>query len=162
MVSYCLHCGAALASRDIEGQPRPACAACGWVYYEDPKVAVAVLVGRDGCILLNRRAIEPGFGRWSFPSGYVNRGEVLEEAARREVWEETTLAVAIEELFGVYSEAGNPVVLVVYTGRVEQGEATAGPEVSEVGWFAPDALPPLAFPHDDAIIRRWAAAHAAR
>jgi hypothetical protein len=65
--------------------------------------------------------------------------------------------VEITALFGVYSEPGNPVVLVVYTaGRIE-GEAVAASEVSEVGWFAPDALPPLAFPHDHGIIARWAA-----
>lgn len=157
MVNYCLHCGAALSVREVEGQPRPVCAACGWVYYADPKVAVAVLVGRDGRILLNRRAIEPGLGRWSFPSGYVNRGEVLQEAARREVWEETSLEVEIGPLFGVYSERGNPVVLVVYTARETRGEPVAGPEVSEVGWFAPDALPELAFPHDHEIVARWAA-----
>ncbi|HLI29355.1 MAG TPA: NUDIX hydrolase [Chloroflexota bacterium] len=162
MVKYCLHCGAPLAAREIEGYRRPACTACGWVYYPDPKVAVAVLVGRDGRILLNRRAIEPGRGRWSFPSGYVNRGEVLEEAARREVREETALDVEIEDLFGVYSERGNPVVLVVYTARAAEGEPRAGSEVWEVGWFAPDALPPMAFPHDHEIVARWAATRAGR
>jgi ADP-ribose pyrophosphatase YjhB (NUDIX family) len=116
-----------------------------------------VLVGRDGRLLLNRRAIEPGLGSWSFPSGYVNRGEQLEEAAAREVLEETGLEVEIEDLLGVYSERGNPVVLVVYTAARFAGEAAAGPEVSEVGWFTPDDLPPLAFPHDRAIINRWSA-----
>jgi 8-oxo-dGTP diphosphatase len=154
-VRYCLHCGGSLAPRELEGYARPACAACGWIHYEDPKVAVAVLVGRDGKLLLNRRAIEPGLGAWSFPSGYVNRGEVLEEAAAREVQEETGLDVEIGGLFGVYSERGNPVVLVVYTASTIRGEAAAGPEVSEVGWFTPDGLPPLAFPHDYAIIARW-------
>ena len=155
MVKFCPHCATPLDTRMMEGYQRPVCPACGWTYYEDPKVAVAVLIGRDGRLLLNRRAIEPGLGKWSFPSGYVNRGEVLEEAAAREVQEETSLAVQIDALFGVYSERGNPVVLVVYTADYMAGEAAAGPEVSEVGWFAPDDLPPLAFPHDHAIIARW-------
>ena len=159
MVKFCPHCATALDVRELEGDQRPICAACGWIHYEDPKVAVAVLVGRDGRLLLNRRAIEPGLGLWSFPSGYANRGERLEEAAAREVVEETHLEVEIAELFGVYSERGNPVVLVVYTARDSRGEAAAGPEVLEVGWFAPDALPPLAFPHDLDIIARWSAAH---
>jgi len=162
MVNFCLHCGAALGTRELEGYQRPACTACGWIYYEDPKVAVAVLVGRDGELLLNRRAIEPGMGNWSFPSGYVNRGEVLEQAAAREVKEETGLDVEIGALFGVYSEPGNPVVLVVYTAASVVGEPAAGPEVSEVGWFRPDALPTLAFPHDDAIIARWSGLDATR
>lgn len=162
MVNFCLHCGASLATRELEGYQRPACEACGWIYYEDPKVAVAVLVGRDGELLLNRRAIQPGMGDWSFPSGYVNRGEVLEEAAAREVKEETGLDVEIGELFGAYSEPGNPVVLVVYTAAQVVGEPIAGPEVSEVRWFRPDALPTLAFPHDSAIIARWSRLDAAR
>ncbi len=162
MVKYCLHCGAALGTRQLEGYARPACDACGWIHYEDPKVAVAVLVGRDGRLLLNRRAIEPGLGSWSFPSGYVNRGEVLEEAAAREVQEETGLDVEIGDLFGVYSERGNPVVLVVYTAAKVRGEPVAGPEVSEVGWFRPDALPTLAFAHDREIIARWSEAEARR
>ena len=160
MVKFCPHCGSPLASRELEGYQRPACPACGWIYYEDPKVAVAVLVGRDGRLLLNRRAIDPGLGAWSFPSGYVNRGERLEEAAAREVQEETGLEVEIGGLFGVYSERGNPVVLVVYTAGRVVGEPAAGPEVSEVGWFAPDELPPLAFPHDAGTIARWS--HATR
>ena len=146
----------------MEGYQRPVCPACGWTYYEDPKVAVAVLIGRDGRILLNRRAIQPGLGKWSFPSGYVNRGEVLEAAAAREVQEETGLEVQIRALFGVYSERGNAVILVVYTADATVGEPVAGPEVSEVGWFAPDDLPILAFPHDDDIIARWSAGLRAR
>src|ERR687885_100417 len=157
MVKYCPHCATPLATREMEGYQRPACPACGWTYYEDPKVAVAVLVGRDGKLLLNRRAIEPGLGKWSFPSGYVNRGERLEEAAAREVLEETGLEVEIDALFGVYSERGKPVVLVVYASDHTGGEPAPGPEVSEVGWFSADDLPTLAFPHDYGIIARWAA-----
>lgn len=140
----------------MEGYQRPACPACDWIHYEDPKVAVAVLVGDRGRILLNRRAIAPGLGNWSFPSGYVNRGEQLELAAAREVREETGLEVTIGDLFGVYSEAGNPVILVVYTAARFVGQPVAGEEVSEVGWFAPDALPTLAFAHDRQIILDWA------
>jgi len=158
MVKFCPHCATPLDAREMEGYQRPVCPACGWTYYEDPKVAVAVLIGREGRILLNRRAIRPGLGKWSFPSGYVNRGEVLEEAAAREVQEETGLDVQIRGLFGVYSERGNAVILVVYMADAAVGEPAAGPEVSEVGWFAPDELPTLAFPHDDDIIARWSAA----
>ena len=157
MVKFCPHCGTPLTTKELEGYQRPACPACGWIHYEDPKVAVAVLVGRAGELLLDRRAIEPGLGFWSFPSGYVNRGEVLEEAAVREVQEETSVDVRIDGLFGVYSERGNAVVLVVYTAELDGGEAMPYEEVSEVGWFAPDHLPPLAFPHDEAIISRWSA-----
>jgi len=70
-------------------------------------------------------------------------------------------AAEIAELVGVYSERGKAVVLVVYTAGPIEGEAEAGPEVSEVGWFGPNELPDLAFPHDHAIIRRWSEERAA-
>jgi ADP-ribose pyrophosphatase YjhB (NUDIX family) len=94
---------------------------------------------------------------WSIPAGYVNRGEVLEEAAIREVLEELGLAVRLTGLVGVYSEQGEPVVLVVYAGEVEEGVPTPdGHEVSEVRRFGLDALPDdLAFPHDRRVLTDW-------
>ncbi len=154
-VLYCQECGTALHAVHQEDRERPTCPTCGYIHYLDPKVAVAVIVGDQKGVLLGRRRIDPGSGRWSFPAGYVNRGEVLEEAAVREVWEETGLDVRIDRLFGVYSERGNAVILIVYTAVAGDQEPAAGPEVSEVGWFSPDDLPPLAFPHDRAIIVRW-------
>jgi ADP-ribose pyrophosphatase YjhB (NUDIX family) len=85
----------------------------------------------------------------------VDRGEKVEDAAIREVREETGLEVSLGPLIGVYSEAGNPVILIVYTADAWRGEAEAGPEAFEVGWFTPAALPPMAFAHDDQIIRDW-------
>jgi ADP-ribose pyrophosphatase YjhB (NUDIX family) len=125
------------------------------VYYVDPKVAVAVIVPREGGIVLGRRAIDPGLGAWSFPSGYVDRGEVLEEAAAREVLEEIGLEVAIENLVGLYSTAGDPVILAVYSARVIEGALRPGPEMSEVAIFPTDKLPPMAFSHDARIIADW-------
>lgn len=126
--------------------------------YRDPKVAVAVIIAREGRILLQQRAMQPRQGLWTFPSGYVDRGEQVERAAEREVHEELGLTVRLTHLLGVYSEPGNPVVLIVYTGAC----AAAAPvvqadEVRAVGWFAPDDLPPLAFAHDPAIIADWQA-----
>jgi 8-oxo-dGTP diphosphatase len=155
MIKYCGHCGHRLASREQDGRLRLVCPECDWTLYEDPKVAVAVIVGQEGRLLLNRRAIEPGLGAWSFPSGYVNRGERLEEAAAREAKEETGLDVRVGGLIGVYSESGNPVVLIVYAAESWTGVPAPGEEVSEVGWFGPESLPPLAFEHDHGIIAEW-------
>ncbi|MDP8924359.1 MAG: NTP transferase domain-containing protein [Chloroflexota bacterium] len=157
---FCSRCGQALVQREIEGRARPVCPACDTVAWADPKVAVAVVIPWQGGILLGRRAIDPGRGRWSFPSGYVDRGEVLEEAARREVLEEIGLDVRIAGLVGAYSAAGNPVVLIVYAGEVVPGQPIAGPEVDELRAFAPDALPDMAFSHDDRIVRDWLALRA--
>jgi ADP-ribose pyrophosphatase YjhB (NUDIX family) len=154
---YCLLCGTPLEARRQEDRDRPTCPACGFIHYLDPKVAVAVVLGDATGVLLGRRRIDPGAGLWSFPAGYVNRGEVLEEAAVREVLEELGLLVRLTGLVGVYSESGEPVVLVVYAGEVEAGEPQPdGREVSEVRRFALDALPDdLAFPHDRQVLSDW-------
>jgi ADP-ribose pyrophosphatase YjhB (NUDIX family) len=152
-----MQCGTPLVARHQEDRERPTCPACGFIYYLDPKVAVAVILGDEQGVLLGRRCIDPGAGLWSFPAGYVNRGEVLEEAAAREVLEELGLAVRLTGLVGVYSERGSPVVLVVYDGEVEAGEPRPdGHEVSEVRRFALDALPEgMAFPHDRRVLADW-------
>lgn len=127
--------------------------------YLDPKVAAAVIIADGRGILLQQRAMEPRRGLWTFPSGYVDRGEQVERAAEREVREELGLSVRLTHLLGVYSETGNPVVLIVYTGEVP-GDATPviqEEEISAVGYFRPDDLPPLAFAHDSAIIADWQA-----
>lgn len=138
------------------GRTRQVCGNCGHVHFEDPKVAVGVVVEQDGMIVLGRRNHEPNIGRWSFPSGYLDAGELPEEAAVREVEEETGLKVAIERLLGVYATAGERTIFIAYAGLVIGGEMEAGEECLEVRAFRPEDLPELAFPHDAAIIEAWA------
>jgi 8-oxo-dGTP diphosphatase len=154
---YCLVCGTPLEARHQEDRERPTCPSCGFIHYLDPKVAVAVILGNEHGVLLGRRRIDPGSGLWSFPAGYVNRGEVLEEAAVREVLEELGVAVRLTGLVGVYSHRGEAVVLIVYAGEIEAGEPRPdGHEVSEVRRFALDGLPEdLAFPHDRRVLTDW-------
>ncbi|MGI8857408.1 MAG: NUDIX hydrolase [Thermomicrobiales bacterium] len=127
--------------------------------YLDPKLATAVIIADARGILLQQRAMEPRRGLWTFPSGYVDRGEQVERAAEREVREELGVAVRLTHLLGVYSEPGNPVVLVVYTGDVLDDAMTTvqEAEISAIGYFRPDDLPPLAFAHDETIIADWQA-----
>nr|MDQ6907764.1 NUDIX domain-containing protein [Chloroflexota bacterium] len=110
-------------------------------------------------LLLQQREIEPRRGLWTFPSGYVDRGEQVERAAEREIREELGLPVTLTHLLGVYSEPGNPVLLIVFTGTIP---ASATPviqeaEITAIGYFAPEALPPLAFDHDARIVADWQA-----
>jgi 8-oxo-dGTP diphosphatase len=158
MAVFCRECGTRLETREAFGRQRGVCPDCGYVHFEDPKVAVGVVVEKDGEIVLGKRNHEPKLGCWSFPSGFVDAGEVLEDAARREVEEETGLEVEITRLLGVYSSAGERVVFVAYAGSAVGGELVAGDECMEVATFPPDRLPELAFPNDGAILAAWAAA----
>ena len=152
---FCPRCGTALRRRVSFGRRRRVCPQCGHVHFNDPKVAVGVVARRGGRLLLVRRNHEPHLGEWSFPSGYVDAGEAPEEAAVRETKEETGLDVRIERLLGAYSARGEPVIFIAYAARVTGGRIEVGLECMDVRFFPPDALPPLAFRHDDAILRAW-------
>ena len=154
-IKYCQRCGHELQRKTIENKIRPYCPGCGDVVFLDPKVAAVVLVSSDGKLVLVRRDIEPAMGRWSFPSGYVDRGEPVEEAAIREVKEETSLDVRLTGLIGLYSARDTPVVLAAYSAQVVGGSPQARSEVQDVALFSPDALPPMPFPHDYQILEDW-------
>ena len=133
----------------------PICSQCGRIIYYDPKVTAATVVEREGKVLMVRRGVEPGLGLWSLPGGYVDRGEVVEEAAEREVLEETGLMVKITRLVGVFSEPGDPVILVTYDSQIAGGRPESGPEVLELDFFPMDRLPPLAFSRDRHVLEAW-------
>ena len=156
-VNYCQRCGHALERRTFEGKPRPTCPSCGFVVFLDPKVAVVVLVSEGDRLLFVQRGAEPQIGKWCFPGGYVDQGEQVEAAARREVREETGLEVEITVLIGVYSLPSNPVIVVAYSGKVTGGRLVAGTDAEDAGWFAASDLPELAFPHNVKIIEDWEA-----
>ncbi len=153
--TYCHRCGETMGEELIAGALRPKCGSCGAVVFLDPKLAVVVIASQGSEILMVKRDIEPMMGRWSFPSGYVDRGEVVEEAAIREVREETNVEVSLDRLLGVYSREGAPVVLVAYAARIVGGSPSAGDEAQAVKLFSSDDLPPLPFPSDPEIISEW-------
>src|SRR4051812_6683028 len=121
---------------------RLVCASCGFVFYLDPKVAVGTII-RDGRnhVVLVRRAIEPGYGKWVFPGGYVDRGEQVRVAAVREAREETGLEIQIEKLVNVYSYPGRAPVIIVYSATMTGGCLGCDDESLEARFFAPDAIP---------------------
>jgi ADP-ribose pyrophosphatase YjhB (NUDIX family) len=156
-LNYCQRCGRALADVTVDGKPRRGCPGCGLVVFLDPKIAAAVLALVGDKLVMIKRGVEPAIGRWSFPSGFVDRGEAVEHAAVREVREETGLDVTLAGLVGLYSWAGSPTVLAVYAAEVAGGELKAGHDALEAALFHPDELPPLSFPHDEQIIKDWQA-----
>jgi ADP-ribose pyrophosphatase YjhB (NUDIX family) len=159
-VKFCPECASPVVWRVISGRERATCPTCAFVHYEDPKLVAVALIPIEGKLVLGRRSINPRRGYWSFPSGYVDRGEPVHLAAIREVNEETCLVVEIEDLLGLYSEPDNPVVLAVYVTRAIGGTLVAGDEMSEVGLFSANAMPELAFPNDHRILADWNARQA--
>ena len=156
---YCAGCATPLELKEENGAIRPVCPACGRVVYYDPKVAAVTILARQQKVLLVRRANQPGYGLWSVPGGYVDRGEVVEEAAKREVLEETGLIVDVDGLVGLFSEPGRQVIVAAFNGIERGGQLVSGPETLDVGFFALDSLPPMAFPGDSAILETWAGHH---
>jgi 8-oxo-dGTP diphosphatase len=141
---FCPRCGNGLERRLLKStEPeRLVCTGCGFVFYIDPKIAVGTIIRRDdGRIVLVRRAIEPGYGRWVFPGGYVDRGEPLPIAAIREAREECGLDVQLDGLVNIYSYAGRTPVIVVYAARALGGDLCVDDEGLEAAEFAPAAIP---------------------
>jgi len=150
-------CAATLVEKYVHDAHRLTCPECGYILFLAPKLVAVVAVVHQGNVLLGRRNIDPGLGEWSFVSGYIDRGEKVEEAAIREVKEETNLAVQLERLIGIFSGRGNPYVILAFQASVVNGDISAiaaqPDEVSELAFFALDKLPALAFPTDTAILQ---------
>jgi ADP-ribose pyrophosphatase YjhB (NUDIX family) len=114
----------------------------------------------DDRIVLARRAMNPGYGLWVFPGGYVDRGEKLEDGAIREALEECGLTVELEGLVNVYSYRGHTPIVIVYAARAVAGTPHATDEESlEVRTFAPDTIPweSLAFESTSQALRDYLA-----
>jgi ADP-ribose pyrophosphatase YjhB (NUDIX family) len=127
---------------------RLVCRQCEFIYYLDPKVAAATITLWNNKIVLLKRGISPGYGKWVIPGGFVDRGETLEEAAIRETLEETNLQVEITSLLNVYSYPGSTVIVVAFLAQTLGGLPAACDETLEVDFFPYENIPwaELAFP----------------
>lgn len=135
---FCPRCG---HEAEVTYPRRIACADCGYTAYFNPKpVAGAIPIDADGRVILLRRGFDPGRGRWTFPGGFVDLGETVEEAAHRETEEELRLPIELGPLVGVYSHAQERVVLIVYRA-LALGQPALTPEAVEVRSFAPSSIP---------------------
>src|SRR5437773_5789576 len=141
---YCPRCGGALERRLLKStEPaRLVCAGCGFIFYLDPKSAVGTIIRTDhDRLVLVRRAIEPGYGKWVFPGGYVDRGEPLTRAAVREAREECGLDIQLDGLVNICSYAGRAPVIVVYAATAIGGSLCIDEECIETAEFEPVAIP---------------------
>ena len=142
--SFCPLCGADLELRNLKPtEPdRLVCVQCGFIFYQDPKVAVATIIRdeRDHIVMV-KRAIEPGYGKWVIPGGFVDRGEEVLAAAMREAREEAGIEIRIDRLLNVYSYPGVAPVIIVYVATMIGGTLVCDDECLEVRVFAPHEIP---------------------
>ncbi len=135
---FCPRCG---QPAEIAYPRSISCPHCGYGAYYNPKpVAAAIPVTPAGDIVLLRRGFDPGKDLWTFPGGFVDLGETVEEAARREAREEIRAEVQLGELVGVYSRAEERVVLIVFAARTTQTPRTTD-EATEVRAYPVHELP---------------------
>jgi ADP-ribose pyrophosphatase YjhB (NUDIX family) len=145
-----------MITRLVGDRPRRACTACSYVHYTDPKVGVGALVMRDGKALLVKRIMDPERGKWSIPAGFLDHGEDPRQTAAREVFEETGLEIRVGDLLDVFTnppQHGGASIFILYRAQLVGGTMRAGDDAGDVGFFALDDLPELAFSSTHAAIR---------
>jgi ADP-ribose pyrophosphatase YjhB (NUDIX family) len=135
---FCPRCG---QPADVAYPRSITCPHCGYGAYYNPKpVAAAIPVTPDDRIILLRRGFDPGKDLWTFPGGFVDLGETVEAAARREAREEIEADIQLGDLVGVYSRDDERVVLIVFAARTADTPRTTD-EALEVRAFAPEEIP---------------------
>ncbi|MBA2534659.1 MAG: NUDIX hydrolase [Rubrobacter sp.] len=156
---FCPRCGNRLGVRLLKrGDPeRLVCEKCGFVFYQGPKLVAGALFEADGGVLLVQRDIEPGYGKWTFPGGFVERGETAEAAAEREVLEETGLEVRVSGIVGLYSYEGQVPVIAVFSAHVGGGEPLPLDETMALRWYQRNEIPwsDLAFPSTEDALKDY-------
>jgi len=143
-MKFCSECGsAALEFRIPDGDTmaRRVCTTCGAIHYQNPKVVVGCLPLWDEKVLLCKRAIEPRFGLWTLPAGFLENGETIFAAAARETLEEARARVEVGPLYTMISLPHISQVYVMFRARMLDLDFGAGPESLEVRLFAEDEIP---------------------
>lgn len=143
-MNFCSHCGSGQVEERIpQGDEfhRLVCSDCGSIHYRNPRMIVGCLTVHEGRILLCRRAIEPMYGYWNLPAGFLERKERVEDGAKRETWEEARADVEIQRLHCIYSLPHADQVYMHFLAHFKHPSFSAGQESLDVGLFHPDEIP---------------------
>lgn len=155
---YCHFCGGKLQRKFVDGNHRLYCAGCDQPLYENPVPATCVVVtAEQSQILLVKRSVEPKLGWWCLPGGFMELGETPQEAALRELLEETGIAGRIDRLIGVCADTSpqyHSVLMVGYLATPNGDKPSAGDDAEEVRWFSFMQIPPIAFSSHRYFIRK--------
>lgn len=149
-MKFCSTCGAGvnLVIPEADNRERHVCTACGAIHYLNPKIVTGCIVEWQDRILLCKRAIEPRYGWWTLPAGFMETGESTTQAARRETLEEANADVEILDLYTVINLPYVDQVYMMYRSRLRDGRFSSGPESLEVDLYDERDIPwdRLAFP----------------
>jgi ADP-ribose pyrophosphatase YjhB (NUDIX family) len=158
-VKFCNQCGATVTLRIPSGDslPRYVCDACEFIHYQNPKIVAGCVPVWQDRVLLCRRAIEPRYGLWTLPAGFMENGESTVQAAAREAWEEANAVIDSLALYGIYSLIHIGQVYLMFRGVLRGGKASPGTETLEVGLFAEAEIPwqEIAFPVVTETLQRY-------
>ena len=149
-MKYCNQCGAELSYRipQDDDRSRFICDVCGIIHYENPKMVVGCILEMGNRVLFCRRSIQPRYGKWTIPAGYLENGETVEAGARRETFEEAGAKVEALKPFGIYNLTFVNQIYLIFRGQLVDNTYHVGDESLEVRLFKEDEVPwdDLAFP----------------
>ncbi|XP_020092752.1 nudix hydrolase 23, chloroplastic-like [Ananas comosus] len=142
-IRFCQACGSPTKQVVPEGEEklRAVCTVCGKIHYENPKMVVGCLVEHDNKVLLCKRKIEPSYGLWTLPAGYLEVGESAAEGATRETLEE---ACAEVEILSPFAQLDIPRIgqsYIIFRAKLKTPKFSPGPESLECALFALDEVP---------------------
>ena len=142
MIKYCSNCGAKVSYRIPPGdnRERAVCDSCGMVHYRNPLTVVGCVAEKDGKVLLCKRSIEPRYGYWTVPAGFMELGETMAQGAARETLEEALAEVEIGHLFAAVDVVDAGQVHVFFTGRLT-GDFGIGEESLDAALYSEDEIP---------------------
>lgn len=142
-MNYCSECGGKVSFIIPEGDNRHryVCESCQTIHYQNPKIVTGCIAEWDDRILLCRRAIEPRYGLWTLPAGFMENSETNMQGAARETEEEANAKVENLRLFSVYSIAHINQVYTMYRGDLVAGKASPGEESIETALLTEDEIP---------------------
>jgi|TARA_Y100000996_G_scaffold282363_1_gene222861 ADP-ribose pyrophosphatase YjhB (NUDIX family) len=146
---YCSNCSKKNTKGYIDGNIRYHCEHCSTIHYQNPKPTATLICPKDDSILLGRRAFNPGKGEWGLPGGFMELNETLDEAAKRELKEETNLDGRVTKILGTCSHYGSifgDILLIGLEVQIDNWSSMiAGDDVAELELFNINKLPALAF-----------------
>ncbi len=143
-MEYCSLCGKGTERMIPKGDThhRYVCSSCGKIHYSNPKIIVgSIPIWEKKKVLLCKRSIEPGFGLWTLPSGFMENHESAEEGAIRETREEARANIQIQNLHTIYSIPHLSQVYLLFSSILMDSNFSPGEETLEVKLFGKDEIP---------------------